>query len=145
MACERNLSERKNARLGNSSYELFYISWLVLQEDKLKARGTHTPLHGLASNSRMASTSPGQWQPWTAVSPLLALRSRKFLIHFPCACRGRTAVRFPANSSQMCCAELALKGVLCRVDEPHAVWRILLCACVRYCPGRGLMYVCPFL
>ena len=77
MACERNLSERKNARLGDSSYELFYISWLVLQEDKLKARGTHTPLHGLASNSRMASTSPGQWQPWTAVSPLLALRSRK--------------------------------------------------------------------
>ena len=62
VACERNLSERKNARLGDSSYELFYISWLVLQEDKLKARGTHTPLHGLASNSRIASTSPGQWQ-----------------------------------------------------------------------------------
>ena len=77
MASERNLSERKHARLGDSSYELFYISWLVLQEDKLKARGTHTPIHGLASNSRMASTSPGQWQPWTAVSPLLALRSRK--------------------------------------------------------------------
>ena len=28
-------------------------------------------------------------------------------------CRGRTAVRFPANSSHMCCVELALKAVLC--------------------------------
>ena len=26
-------------------------------------------------------------------------------------CRGRTAVRLPANSSHMCCVELALKGL----------------------------------
>ena len=35
------------------------------------------------------------------------------LIHLPSACRGRTAVRFPATSSHMCCVELALKEVLC--------------------------------
>jgi len=41
---------------------------------KLKARGKHTPTHGLASTSRMRTAiSPGQWQPWTAVSPLLGL------------------------------------------------------------------------
>ena len=32
------------------------------------------------------------------------------LIHLPSACRGRTAVRFPANSSHMCCVELVLKA-----------------------------------
>ena len=32
------------------------------------------------------------------------------------------AVRLPANSSHMCCLELALKGVLCPVDDPQAVW-----------------------
>ena len=29
------------------------------------------------------------------------------------ACRGRTAVQFPANSSHMCCLELALDRQLC--------------------------------
>ena len=47
-----------------------------LQEDKLKARGTQIPIHGLASTSRIRTAiSPWQWQPWTAVSPLLAHRS----------------------------------------------------------------------
>ena len=31
--------------------------------------------------------------------------------HLPRACRGRTAVRFPANSSHVCCLELALKAL----------------------------------
>ena len=31
------------------------------------------------------------------------------MICLPRACRGRAAVRFPANSSHMCCVELALK------------------------------------
>ena len=35
------------------------------------------------------------------------------VIHLPRACRGRTAVRFPANSSHMCCVELALDRLLC--------------------------------
>ena len=35
------------------------------------------------------------------------------MIRLPRACRGRTAVQSPANSSHMCCVELALKGVLC--------------------------------
>ena len=33
------------------------------------------------------------------------------MTRLPRACRGRTAVRFPANSSHMCCVELALKGL----------------------------------
>ena len=33
------------------------------------------------------------------------------MIRLPRACRGRAAVRFPANSSHMCCVELALKGL----------------------------------
>ena len=31
------------------------------------------------------------------------------MIRLPRACRGKTAVLFPANSSHMCCVELALK------------------------------------
>ena len=39
---------------------------IIHTKDKLK------PTHGLACTSRMRKTiSPGQWQPWTAVSPLL--------------------------------------------------------------------------
>ena len=34
------------------------------------------------------------------------------MIRPPRACRGRTTVRFPANSSHVCFVELALKGVL---------------------------------
>ena len=33
------------------------------------------------------------------------------MIRLPRACRGRTEVRLPANSSHMCCVELALKGL----------------------------------
>ena len=33
------------------------------------------------------------------------------MIHLPHACRGRTAVRFPANSSHMFFVGLALKGL----------------------------------
>ena len=33
------------------------------------------------------------------------------MIRLPCACRGRTSVRFPANSSHMCCVDLAVKGL----------------------------------
>ena len=33
------------------------------------------------------------------------------MIRVPRACRGRTAVRLPANSSHTCCVELALKGL----------------------------------
>ena len=63
-------------------------------------------------------------RPWVGVRVchLLLLLLHKFtwhtdrqlrLIHLPSACRGGTAVRFPATSSHMCCVELALKGVLC--------------------------------
>ena len=37
----------------------------------------------------------------------------KPMIRLPRAFRGRTAVRFPANSSDMCCVELALRRLLC--------------------------------
>ena len=33
------------------------------------------------------------------------------MIRLPRAFRGRSAVRLPANSSHMCCVELALKGL----------------------------------
>ena len=141
VACERNLSERKNARLGDSSYELFYISWLVLQEDKLKARGTHTPIHGLASNSRMASTSNGQWQPWTAVSPLLALRSGYWLLRMPCGSQltAPTCVVWSWRLKE-CYALLMtpkLSGCLCPEDMAVRMHEVL--------PGRGLVHVCPLL
>ena len=35
----------------------------------------------------------------------------KPMIRLPCTCCGRTAVWFLANSSHMCCVELALKGL----------------------------------
>ena len=34
------------------------------------------------------------------------------MIRLPCACRGRTAVRLPANSSHKCRVELALKALV---------------------------------
>ena len=65
-------------------------------------------------------------RPWVGVrvSRLLLLLLHKFtwhidrqllvrLIHLPSARRGRTAIRFPATSSHMCCVELALKAMLC--------------------------------
>ena len=52
-----------------------------MRKGKLKTRGTHTPTHGLASPSHMRTTiSPGQWQPWTAVSPLLGLIKVVFVV-----------------------------------------------------------------
>ena len=83
-------------------------------------------------------------------------------------------MRFPANSSHMCCVELSLKGVTSAVKglsytgnfpvHRHDGYAILMSpnkgetaihgchcpgdvagACVRYWPGRGLVYVCPLL
>ena len=77
------------------------------------------------------------------------------MIRLPRACRGRAAVRFPANSSHMCCVELALKGLAsakkCLVQgvfpchwskaKPPSmagtVRVIWVCACVRL--GCGLV------
>ena len=52
-------------------------------------------------------------RPWVGVCVPLASMYWKLVIHFPRACRGRTAVRFPANSSHILCAELALDRLLC--------------------------------
>ena len=76
--------------------------------DKLKARSTHTnPRPG--QYLMRTAISPRQWQPWTAVSPLLGLIS----MHS------------------------------CRINErgKSTAWVIWLCACVRYWPGRGLVYM----
>ena len=95
------------------------------------------------------------------------------MIHLPRACHGRTAVRFSANSSYMCCVELALdrllcthlgsKGVLRRgfssFINPTALprwWapiraKLLSVAatarviCVRYWSDHGLVFVCSLL
>ena len=51
------------------------VRWITSYQ-WIKARGTHTPTHGLAITSRMCrAISHGQWHPWTAVSPLLRLIS----------------------------------------------------------------------
>ena len=52
--------------------------------------------------------------------------SFSLLIHLPSACRGRTAVQFPATSSHMCCLGLALKGVLCTSVKGHIGLLVLL-------------------
>ena len=48
-----------------------------------------------------------------SVSVPLAVIYWLLVIHLPRACRGRTALRFLANSSHMCCVELALDRPLC--------------------------------
>ena len=50
--------------------------------------------------------------PWVGVCVPLALIYWWFVIHLPHACGGGTAVQFPANSSLMCCVELALDRLL---------------------------------
>ena len=54
----------------------------------------------------------------------------KPMIRLPRACRGRTAVQISANSSHMCCVELALKGLasagkglLYPNPNPGGVWK----------------------
>ena len=42
--------------------------------------------------------------------------------YLPRACRGRTAVRFPANSLHMCCVELALDRTLCSHLGGNGFW-----------------------
>ena len=42
--------------------------------------------------------------------------------YLPRACRGRTAVRFPANSLHMCCVELALDRTLCTHLGGNGFW-----------------------
>ena len=58
-----------------------YIFQRSFLRHKLKARGTHTSTHGRAGTSRMHTTiSPGQWQPWTAFSPLYMKGNLRFKI-----------------------------------------------------------------
>ena len=52
-------------------------------------------------------------RPWVGVCVPLALIYWQFVIHLPRTCHGGTAVRYPANSSQRCCVELALDRLLC--------------------------------
>ena len=49
---------------------------------------------------------------WVGACVPLALIYWLFVIRLPCACHGGTAVRFPANSSHVCCVELALDRLL---------------------------------
>ena len=101
----------------------------------------------MASNLGMRTTiSPRQWQPWTAVSPLLELISMawpsgqwagekpahqrllgtrvNFLIPPPYARRGRTVLRFSTNRYHLFTVELALNEVLCIClgSEGSTVW-----------------------
>ena len=94
------------------------------------------------------------------------------MIHLPRACRDKTAVRFPANSFHMCCVELAPYRLLCthlggkgfssfinltalprcrapvrakQLSVAATAREIWLIACMRYWPGRRLLYRCPLL
>ena len=76
-----------NTRCERGAYNRLYFFWLqvdgpikwggrLISGGGINERNTHTPIHGLASTSNMhTAMSPGQWQPWTAVSPLLGLIS----------------------------------------------------------------------
>ena len=64
----------------NGSVNTFYSNWntgcFMMWERKgmkiIQTKGKLKPTHGLVCTSGMRKTiSPGQWQPWTAVSPLL--------------------------------------------------------------------------
>ena len=66
------------------------------------------------------------------------------LIRLPSACHGRTAVQFPANSSHMCCVELALKGVLCTClgrKGPLNTWALIRVNSFSWLP-RPFWYGC---
>ena len=79
-------------------------------------------------------------RPWIGVRVchLLLLLLHKFtwptdrqlrLIHLPSACRGRTAVRFPATSSHMCCVDdmaVRKRKVLARSGDGVRVCHLLL-------------------
>ena len=83
------------------------------KQDKLKSRW-HT----------YTNSPPGQF----VLLDLLAHRSAEMLIRLPSACRGKTAVQFPASSSHVCCVELALKWLLCTCvgrKGPLSTWAII--------------------
>ena len=88
---------------------------------------TQTPTHGLASTLRMRTAiSPGQWQPWTAVSALLGIEHRAF-------------------SPIFCLTAMPCWWGLTRLKQlPMAAtaWLIWLCACVSYRPDCGLVFEC---
>ena len=70
------------------------------------------------------NSPPGQF----VLLDLLAHRSAEMLIRLPSACRGKTAVQFPASSSHVRCVELALKWLLCtRVGRkgPLSTWALI--------------------
>ena len=77
----------------------------LLYEAGLLAHYCKHSVRDLKLKSRYTNPPPSQF----VLLDLLAHRSAKMLIRLPSACRGKTAVQFPANSSHMCCVELALK------------------------------------
>ena len=60
---------------GSTTSDAYLIHKNELKGERKKySKRTHLPTNGLASTSRMRKAiTPGQWQPWTAVSPLLAM------------------------------------------------------------------------
>ena len=87
-----------------------YIFQRPFLRDKLKGRGRHTSTHGRAGTSRMQTTiSPGQWQPWTAFSPL-------YIYEGKCAFQNRPGLYLEGNLSLKndWASLLYLEGNLCR-------------------------------
>ena len=99
-ATHLNFKAPKKELLYEAGLLAHYCKHSVRDKKNLKAGDTRTPTYLLASLS--------YWIYWRT-------DRQKMLIRLPSACRGRSAVHFPANRSHTCCVELALKGVLCNV------------------------------
>ena len=107
--------------------ELIYSSLLTaLSAMTIKASDTleHQPTVWSVPNTCAQPYHPGSgshgqlfrpsWasSAWHSRRAKIGLYRQIRLIYLPSTCRRRTAVQFPATSSHMCCAELALKRVL---------------------------------
>ena len=69
----------------------------------------------------------------------------KPMIRLPCACRGRTAVRFPASRFHMCCEKLALDRLLCTHLSSKGFLRRMAVRMREVLARPWLVYVCPLL
>ena len=92
-ATHLNFKAPKKELLYEAGLLAHYCKHSVRDKTNLKAVDTRTPTHLLASLSYWIYWRTDRQKCWSA---------------FPAH-----AVQFPANSSHVCCVELALKGVLC--------------------------------
>ena len=130
-----------------------------------RQRGTHTPTHGLASVSRMRQPYHravaaimeswfaliGAHQHGIVIGPQISTQHMCELL-----ARNRTAVlprhawgKWFRSYPDLCASKFSKKtlkqGAHIQLSMAATARVIWLCACVRYFPGRGLVYVCSLL